>query len=318
MRNIYHTKYFLQVKISCHYYRYKLYKVLYAYRYAYENDLNVAILHPDNSTSEPGITVNQFTGTWKDPRWAGLEMDLLAAHFRWDKKMISNILGQESRIFTILRDPVDQFESSYSFHSLDKVYGMSLKELIQLLQNTSIAEIKKKYGGLRTKDGTFGRNQMSWDLGLNPNSFDDEKAIEKLIVEREKEFDLVMIAERSDESLILLRHLLCWPLESVTSLVSNTRKPEYVVKLNPEERQVLRQHWLGADDRLYRHFTNIFDAKIADFGQSAMKEEVGELRLANQNVKDRCVLKQVGNEELGDNYRSVHNKTLGYILNEYV
>lgn len=291
--------------------------MLYIYRYAYEKDLNVAILYPDNSTSEPGISINQFTGTWKDPRWAGLEMDLLAAHFRWDKKLITNILGQESRIFTIFRDPVDQFESSYSFHSLDKVYGFSLKELIQLLQNTSTAEINQKYGGLRTNDGTFGRNQMSWDLGLNSNSFDDEKAIKKLIAEREKEFDLVMIAERSDESLILLRHLLCWPLESVTSLVSNTRKPEYVVKLNPEERQVLRQHWLTADDRLYRHFTDIFDAKVADFGRSAMKEEVKKLRQANQKVKDRCVLKQVGNEELGDNYRSVHNKTLGYILNEY-
>ena len=60
--------------------------------------MNVAILYPDNSTSELGITVNQFTGTWKDPQWAGLEMDLLAAHFRWDKKMISNIIDNKNLI----------------------------------------------------------------------------------------------------------------------------------------------------------------------------------------------------------------------------
>jgi hypothetical protein len=38
-----------------------------------------------------------------------------------------------------------------------------------------------------------------------------------------------MIAERFDESMVLLADLLCWPLEKVTSLKVNARKPHLKV-----------------------------------------------------------------------------------------
>ena len=71
-------------------------------------------------------------------------------------------------------------------------------------------------------------NQMALNLGLSSDSFDDEEAVDKLIESIEKDFDLVMITERMDESLILLRHLLCWPMENITSLVSDARNPKYI------------------------------------------------------------------------------------------
>jgi len=74
-----------------------------------------------------------------------------------------------------------------------------------------------------------------------------------------------------EESLILLRHLLCLSIEDVTSLAMNVRKPELVHELDPEERKVLRT-WLRADERIYRHFLTIFDRKVAEFGASRMKE----------------------------------------------
>ena len=40
--------------------------------------------------------------------------------------------------------------------------------------------------------------------------------IHKMIAKAEVEFDLVMISEKSEESLILLASRLCWPLNYVT------------------------------------------------------------------------------------------------------
>ena len=40
-----------------------------------------------------------------------------------------------------------------------------------------------------------------------------------------------MIAERFDESMVLLADLLCWPLEKVVSLKVNARKPELKVSI---------------------------------------------------------------------------------------
>jgi len=90
------------------------------------------------------------------------------------------------------------------------------------------------------------------------------------------------------------------------------------VKLNPEERQVLKQYWLAADEKIYRHFYKIFDAKVMAFGRSTMDEEVRMLCLANQKLEDCCVMKptNLNNSALSYYFKKtppVHNKTLGFI-----
>jgi len=119
-----------------------------------------------------------------------------------------------------------------------------------------------------------------------------------------------------EESLILLRQLLCLPsLEDVSYLVASSRKPELVVRLNRKEKDVLR-NWLDADDQIYRHFSNVFETKVEEFGRSRMDEEVLKLRVINKNVWERCVIKQVGNEMLNGKYQGSNDKTFGYLVNE--
>ena len=55
----------------------------------------------------------------------------------------------------------------------------------------------------------------------------------------------VMIAERMEESLVLLAHLFCWPLEWVTHLDLNARKQEMKAEagqqLDEEDRSILAE-----------------------------------------------------------------------------
>jgi len=67
---------------------------------------------------------------------------------------------------------VTQFESLYSNIELEKMYGMSLKELILILvqnNSTAIEELNNK----QRQGGLFGRNQKAWDFGISPVSFCD-------------------------------------------------------------------------------------------------------------------------------------------------
>ena len=72
----------------------------------------------------------------------------------------------------------------------------------------------------------MGLNQQLYDMGML------ERDLFKLDVIREKinhvkiEFDFVMIAEFFEESLVLLAHYLCWPLEFVVGVSHNVRKPD--------------------------------------------------------------------------------------------
>ena len=68
---------------------------------------------------------------------------------------------------------------------------------------------------------SLGLNQQLFDMGVPPEKLFDFKAayeIGSVIMQR---FDLIMIAEHFDESMILMANLLCWPLEYVASFRNN-------------------------------------------------------------------------------------------------
>ncbi|TRY69196.1 hypothetical protein TCAL_16512 [Tigriopus californicus] len=69
-----------------------------------------------------------------------------------------------------------------------------------------------------------GLNQQSWDLGMMGPDLEDSRVIEAKIQSMDQEFDLVMINEFMDESLVLLANLLCLPLSTMSGLKMNQRK----------------------------------------------------------------------------------------------
>ena len=74
-------------------------------------------------------------------------------------------------------------------------------------------------------------NQQLYDLGIQSNHITNEKSIKSAIEDIDATFDLVMIAEKMQESLVLLADLLCIPLEDVATL-DNSYKSGRVQKLS--------------------------------------------------------------------------------------
>ena len=66
--------------------------------------------------------------------------------------------------------------------------------------------------------GWFDKNELLWDLGMDVSLMESKESLRKIIEFYEKEFDLVLLAERFDESLIVMKNLLCWDLEDITYL----------------------------------------------------------------------------------------------------
>ena len=73
-----------------------------------------------------------------------------------------------------------------------------------------------------------GKNQQLWDLGLQHSAMESEEKVASKIQELDNQFNLVLLAERFDESLVLLAELLCWPLEDLRYLKQNARKASKV------------------------------------------------------------------------------------------
>ena len=130
-----------------------------------------------------------------------------------------------------------------------------------------------------------------------------------------------MIAERMDESLVLLAHLFCWPLEWVTHLDLNVRKPEIKAEigqqLDEEDRRVLAD-FLSLDMQIYNYFNQRFEEKLALFNAEdgrRMEKQLILLQQVNDKLKRNCVIEQIGNDKLKGKFHEFSNYVMGYVLN---
>ena len=146
----------------------------------------------------------------------------------------------------------------------------------------------------RSVDRRIGKNQMLWDLGLD--ELDNEDAVKKKVKDVEEKFSLVMILENFEESLILMKDLLCWDHSDITSLKLNARKSEGS-QLKESTRQKLREV-LKPDYALYNHFYKIFQDKLDLFGRGRMEEEVEKLREENRKIEEECNVATMDNRYL--------------------
>ena len=72
----------------------------------------------------------------------------------------------------------------------------------------------------------FDQNELLWDLGMDVSFINNDTAIRNKIKSYYKEFDLVLIAERFDESLIVMKNFLCWDMQDILYLKVKSRSSE--------------------------------------------------------------------------------------------
>ena len=135
-------------------------------------------------------------------------------HTMWSQQEVEKVLGKGAIYITILRDPVDQFESLYSFAHFESKLHENIEGFVR--KYVEREHEMPRMNGIEAPrmNGYLGRNQQLWDLGLTNTSHFD--LVEAKVQEVDKNFHLVMIAEHFEESLVLLSHQLCWPLANMT------------------------------------------------------------------------------------------------------
>ncbi|XP_045397371.1 galactose-3-O-sulfotransferase 4 [Lemur catta] len=142
-------------------------------------------------------------------------------------------------------------------------------------------------------------------------------------------FDLVLVAEYFDESLVLLADALCWDLDDVVGFMHNAQAGgEQGLSavdnsgLTAEDRQLnaRARAWNNLDWALYVHFNRSLWARIEQYGQRRLERAVAELRARRKALAKHCLL---GGEALDPKYITDRRfrpfqfgsaKVLGYVL----
>ncbi|XP_077545408.1 galactosylceramide sulfotransferase-like [Haemaphysalis longicornis] len=213
--------------------------------------------------------------------------DMLAHHARFNESEMRAVLGPDPVFITIVREPATLFESLYSYYDFERVTRLNLEQLERARRNQSLSGLLKNLTRKQTKLN-LGFNQMSFDLGLEPDQFGNESTVRGFVQRMDATFDLVMVAERMNESLVLLRDLLCWSLDDVVLFRLNARQKRYRHTLSPELAEDFRA-LNSADVQLYEHFKRRFDQRVREFGQERMARELFLLEERTRFWHRRCV-----------------------------
>ncbi|MEQ2209796.1 hypothetical protein XENOCAPTIV_004145, partial [Xenoophorus captivus] len=228
---------------------------------------------------------------------------------------VEKIMPADTFYFSIVRDPVALAESSFAYYKEVAPAFRKAKGLGEFVDDP------KRFYEPRLRNNHYARNLLWFDFGLDHNA-NFSLALAQLGEDMiRRTFNMILVSEYFDQSMILLRHALCWPLDAVVAFSLNARqqKPSSTggvgeswvgkaaaaagvdirgghvqaklppnLSLTEEQREKLRQ-WNAFDWYLYKAFNKTFWKKIDKFGRTQMEKEVNLLRMRREDLARVCL-----------------------------
>lgn len=300
-------------------------------RYGLAN--NLTFLLPQNKFNAVGWP-NAFEPN-EDMRRLAREPDLLCYHSVYSQRL-ADVMPRDTFYLTIVRDPFAQIRSTYVYYDLKKLCKKNLSEVL--------TEAPRQ----REVCGAQVYNPVSFDLGLPEAAMANLSAIADHITFLDNRFNLVMIVEYMDESLIIMRDRLGWTNMDILSFIlnsgSNTRTTGkrkarmqfisnstlHINLLRQEKAKVGSPQGLDltdsdkdkefvyrsmlADTMLYLHFKRKLEAIIKK-NKLYLAEEKKELQRLRTQWMKFCIKDSVPARSIADlRFQTYGNSSQGYVL----
>ncbi|NWU93979.1 G3ST2 sulfotransferase, partial [Upupa epops] len=208
--------------------------------------------------------------------------NILCHHMRFLQPEVQKVVSSSAFYFSILRNPVQLMESSFAYYKGASAFSRarSLEEFLSRPYH---------YYNPTSKDSHYARNLMTFDFGFNPNGEVSPKRVQLMLEAIESSFDLLLISEYFDESMVLLKEMLCWDLDSVVSFPLNIRDSSTKSPL-PDSVVEKIKNWNRLDWEIYTHFNRTFWERMdRDIGRERLQREVKALRERKAELARVCL-----------------------------
>lgn len=216
------------------------------------------------------------------PKMEGKPYNILCNHARYNRKEMELVVPNATYV-TILRKPEDQLESAFGYFEMYKAMGLPKKNALHTFMEDPI----RYYKGHNFYKWQLSRNGQLFGLGFDHRYDDSEMMIQEKVQEIDKDFDLVLITEYYDESLLLLKKLLCWDFEDILYIPTGIRSTSHRFMKDGALIEKLRR-WNHGDTLLYEHFNKTLWRKISEYG-SSFYADLEYFRQLNQAVFEECI-----------------------------
>ena len=272
------------------------------YLYGIRKKFNFVLFPYTNKLSEVGV---EDKGSLIPPRH-GQNYNMQIQHAVFNPDFEHNVLPKNRTFYTtVVRSPIGNFKSSFVFfgheEELRKTYKNPDKYPFDELADMYLDKICKDYkltDNVKIGDGCLLINSAASDLGwrrLTASMQSDtiQERIDQFIKMLDTEFDLVMITDRMDESLVVLKELMNWEMKDILFLNQKTsaKKPNTDLSTRTE-RKILDR--MSIDSQIFNHFNTKLDTQIDNLGKERIEQSVMKFRSMRQSFEDRCYDKKKG------------------------
>ncbi|XP_027763776.1 galactose-3-O-sulfotransferase 2-like [Empidonax traillii] len=208
--------------------------------------------------------------------------NILCHHMRFLQPEVQKVVPSSAVYFSILRNPVQLMESSFTYYKGASAFS-HVRSLEEFLSQPHL------YYDPSKGDSNYAKNLMTFDFGFNPNAEVSAERVQLMVKAIEASFDLLLISEYFDESMVLLKEMLCWDLDSVVSFPLNTRDSSTKSFLSDSVVEKIKE-WNRLDWEIYIHFNRTFWERIdRDIGRERMEREVRALRERQAELARTCL-----------------------------
>ena len=255
-------------------------------RFAHRNNLTVALPDKNHFLGWPNV----FDESYVFEHTKNKTYNIICNHAIFHRERMLKIMkSNETKIVTIVRDPLYQFESAAVYYRFQSIFKLNHSiDILDAFFNTSKNEIYEEVLHQNNEDSFLVKNPVAFDMGFR-SWCDEESAIITNIERAKKDFDLVMISDYMAESLVLLKDLLCWDLKDVAYFTMNRRPDECRQKIkNIEETRKRIKEWNKIDNEIFDYFNRTFWEKVNSKG-SSFKSELDQLLNIKKQLDQSCL-----------------------------
>ncbi|XP_011662587.2 galactose-3-O-sulfotransferase 2 [Strongylocentrotus purpuratus] len=215
-------------------------------------------------------------------------------HIRYNRSEMDKVLHNATYV-TILRNPVAQFESGFYYFKMDRFLPKSENPIELFMSNPMkyYNYVQQKYPGMENRI----HSMQLYDLGMDPVDMYRMDVVDHYIKQLDRDFNLVMINEYFDESLVLLRKLLCWKMTDITYISKGIRSATFKRNTTDELRSKILQ-WNTGDAKLYSYFNKTFWEKVRNYDGDF--EADMKLFKKHQEFVGKCIAR-VNESRINDN-----------------
>ncbi|XP_076457919.1 galactose-3-O-sulfotransferase 2-like isoform X2 [Babylonia areolata] len=245
-------------------------------RFSVSRQLNVFFPQRSNLLS---VYSTQLRNLLPHPPSPPFLFDVLLNHVVLDPSQLRRHFPGDTRYVAVVRQPWHLVQSAFFYFRFRYIRKASSFE--GFIRNQSAYEPPDPLQ-------SFTNNRMSIDLGLPPRRLRDRSYIGTFLRHLDSLLDLVLVMERLDESLVLMKRMFNWTFKDIIYTKLNTHKHGHASSIQADAE--VRRRFLEFqqfDVALYEHYVKVLEEKLAEQSDD-FQQEVEAFVSVNNKVSNFC------------------------------